>query len=123
MLELMHRVSMRVLRSELYASSSADLLLCLVVWVGQAENKPMTSAKAAQFAGMPRPTAIRRLHELERKKIVTKRPDGKWLLNTDSLGVQPRIRDILANVQSIHRASAELSKLDNAAIARRKSQP
>ena len=96
-------------------------MISVGLFIGQAEGKPMTATKLSSYIGMPRPTLIRKLHELEQCGIAKPALKG-WRLNTDDPAIQARVdacKD--ATLQLLRKATAELSRLDTATIARQKS--
>lgn len=50
------------------------------VIIGQVEGRPMPAAKLAEYAGMARPSAARRLRELQSSGIVTALDGGQYVL-------------------------------------------
>lgn len=57
-------------RQERYGAQVDDLLIRAAVYLGTVEGRPMTASKLATYVGIPRPTVLRRLHALERRRIV-----------------------------------------------------
>jgi IclR helix-turn-helix domain len=62
---------------EYSGAHTADLLICSAVYLGTTAGRPMTAAKLAAYVGIPRPTVIRHLRELERRRLV-EHIDGLW---------------------------------------------
>lgn len=53
-----------------------DLLICVALFVGQAEGRPMSAAKVAVYIGIPRGTVARRLAGLVRDGLVERNSHG-----------------------------------------------
>jgi hypothetical protein len=79
-MDLMRILSKGLLGKERFAANADDLLLVAAVFVGQEEGKTMPAAKFAAYAGLPRPTAVRKLKELEAAGIVTALDGGRYVL-------------------------------------------
>lgn len=121
LLDIMRCVSV-VFLSEDSASLSHDFaIICVGLFIGQAEGKPMTAAKLASYIGMPRPTLIRKLRELHRSGIAKQAMKG-WHINTDNPQVRARLDACKSEtLHLLRKATAELSRLDSMAIERRKA--
>lgn len=120
-LDIMRCVSVLFL-SEDSASQSHDFALISVgLFIGQAEGKPMSASKLASYIGMPRPTLIRKLRQLQSAGIAKPALKG-WRINTDDPQVQRRL-DVCKTetLNLLRKATAELSRLDSMAIARPKT--
>ena len=80
----------------------------------------MTAAKLADYAGMPRPTVVRKLKQFEKRgmiEMVNGIPIGT-LEHMNGGGIEQAVDTI---TRAIHKASRELSKMDNKGIADRDS--
>lgn len=53
-----------------FGARADELVLLAAVFVGQAEGRPMNASKLADYAGMPRPTVIRKLQALARRGVL-----------------------------------------------------
>jgi DNA-binding IclR family transcriptional regulator len=107
------------LSAEYCASSCDDVLLCAAVYIGQCEGRLMTAGKLAEYIGMPRPTAFRKLHTLKERGVLDVSKSGRWCVSNNLPEISAKIsRSVDALVPIIHRAAAELSKLDAKPIAR-----
>jgi DNA-binding transcriptional ArsR family regulator len=60
-----------------FGARTADLLIRSAVYLGTIEGRPMTVTKLAAYVGIPRPTVIRHLHKLERRRLV-ERSGAVW---------------------------------------------
>jgi hypothetical protein len=99
--------------------SCADIILVCAVMIGHADGRPMTSAKLAEYVGMARPTAIRRLQELMASGVISQDARKCWKMRTTDSARRDLIDSIIvANAQHIRKAMAALSKMDGMEIAR-----
>ena len=57
---------------ERYATRADDLILYAALFVGQAEGRPMNHSKLAEYAGMSRPTVVRKVAALMEQGTVVK---------------------------------------------------
>lgn len=120
-LDIMRCVSVVFLSEDSAALSYDVSLISVGLFIGQAEGRPMTASKLASYIGMPRPTLIRKLRKMQRDGIAKPALKG-WRINTDNPLVQVRLDACKAEtLQLLRKATAELSRLDSAAIARQKS--
>jgi hypothetical protein len=102
-----------ILKTKRYTSSADSIIVMCGIWIGQAEGKPMTAAKLAQFIGMPRATVIRKVNDLLKLGIVSEVGNGLLMVRLDSAElVAIHKAGISANAKHIHSASRRLSKLD-----------
>jgi hypothetical protein len=115
-LRVLQLIAAEYLETAQYGSVADDLVLLCAIFVGQAEGRPMSSSKLADFAGMPRPTVIRKLRELQTRHLVHMM-DGKATLPADRLNADCTLSMIDTAAKSVARASAELSKMDAKGIA------
>lgn len=100
----------------------ADAVLCAAIFIGQAEGRPMTASSLSAYIGVPRPTVIRKLNALKARGIVAPSIHKTWVLPVDAEHIAARAdASIFAKLQLVRKATAELSRLDNATIARRRS--
>lgn len=70
MLDLARILSAGILGQQRRATHADDLMLLAAVFIGQGEGRPMTAAKLAMYAGMARPTAIRKLQAFDQQGVV-----------------------------------------------------
>ena len=61
---------------EPFGSRADDLILFAALFVGQTEGRPMNHSKLATYAGLPRPTVIRKIAALMERGAVVKIGDG-----------------------------------------------
>lgn len=72
LLRLMRSMTVMYISSNRYEGPAQDVILCSAIFIGQAERKPFNATKLSHYTGIPRPTVIRRLKELERMGFVIK---------------------------------------------------
>lgn len=119
-LALMRKISRDLLNDDRFGTRADDVVLCCAIFVGLGENRPMTASKLAEYAGMPRPTVIRKLRELERVGLVRVLSNKRVILVGDMIGTDAARAATEAFTRLINSAAMKLSKLDSAAIAGRK---
>lgn len=95
-----------------YGALVSDLLLCVAVGIGDLEDKPMTSTKVAIVAGLPRPTAIRRLRDLEVDGIIIRQNDGTYKLSRSRMNSRNATNTAKKLVRMFSELSTALSNLD-----------
>lgn len=118
LLDMTRLIATAFLDSEYPASDADALLLCVAIYIGQCEMRPMTAGKLAEFIGMPRPTVARKLAYLKHRGLVFENSRRQWCIAIDNPKVSARIAALNGAVlQLIHASSAMLSKMDNDRIA------
>lgn len=113
LLTLTKEVAAAVLTEDGFGSHADEVMLCSAVWIGHAEDRPMTAAKIAEYIGMPRATVVRKLEQLKARGILHTVAKGRWCIANNEI---KRARFALlsaANKQHIHRAASKLSILDS----------
>lgn len=116
-MELMRAWVCVLLDDDMTASASADLMLVAALFVGQAEGRPMNPTKAAQYAGLPRPTAARRIANLQRRGIIVRLGKNRFVIDLDLVNSPRVVENAIASQQHVKRAAADLLKMDGLAIA------
>ena len=102
------------------ASVSDVALLLLAIRLAQLQGRPLTPAKAAQYVGIPRATALRKLKDLEARGLVSLTRDGNCLMiPEDRLGSEGMQQAVAKIERMIHETSAALSKMDTRTLASR----
>lgn len=76
LLDLTHTLSVGVLGRERFGANADDLLLLCAVGAG----RPSSAHKLADQAGIPRPTVVRKLGELEAAGLVQRLDGGRYML-------------------------------------------
>jgi DNA-binding transcriptional ArsR family regulator len=111
------------LHSENHASEADAVMLCAAVYIGQCEKRPMTAGKLSAYIGMPRPTVLRKLGELEQRGLVSANKKKQWCIADNSPKVAARIAAAIdALLPLIHNAEAILSRMDTRRIASKRRQ-
>lgn len=108
LLELTRTLSAGLLREDRFAANADDLLLMCAVYVGQVEGKPMTAAKLAAYAGMARPTAIRKLGELQARGLVQPLDRRRYALTLKAMGTPEARRAVQAAARRVVAAAGAL---------------
>lgn len=99
-----------------YGGKADDAVLIYAVFIGQAEGRPMGAAKLAEFAGITRPTVIRKLAAMQKLGRVARDSRGCYTLSVDMLNSGEALHAAVAGIQAIHRAARQLSKMDTPGI-------
>jgi DNA-binding IclR family transcriptional regulator len=105
MLDTMREFGAAYLKRKRFGSSADELLLLAAVLVGQAEGRPMATAKVAEYAGVARPSAIRKLDRMVKRGIVEK-VDGRYLIPEHVANSARVLRAADAARKRIRRAAA-----------------
>lgn len=116
MLEIMRGFCLAYFKGSRFGSCASDLVLLGAIFVGQAEGRPMNASKLADFAGMPRPTVIRRLAVLIRDGVVARVPNG-FEVCTALVNSPAVVAATVAARKQIAHTSTKLSKLDATRVA------
>lgn len=95
-----------------FASRAQDGLLVMAVFVGQSEGRPMTASKLAEYAGVPRATAVRRLAALADEGYVRRLAGGVYALEMSRFSGPLFDAMIEASARLIIRAGQSLSRMD-----------
>lgn len=119
MIDLLKLPAEAHLRTKHYSSRCDDVMLMCAILIGQVERKPMTAAKLADYAGMPRPTVVRKLRQFEQAGMV-ELLDGMPVGAIEHMNPEGIEETIQALARSIKRAAAELSKMDGDDIANKR---
>ena len=93
-LDLTRTLAAGLLGQDRFGASADDLLLVAAVAVGEAEGKPLSAWKLAEQAGIPRPSVVRKLGELEALGLVRKVEATRWGLGPGVLD-RPEARKAL----------------------------
>lgn len=98
------------------AEVTTDILLGCAVLVGQAEGHPLNASKVAEFAGVSRPTAVRRLMAMVEIGVLERK--GRAYLVPDKVANNPRLLATAAELRTmIIKAGVKLSTLDTQELA------
>lgn len=116
-MDILRIISSRYLGRERFGAHADEAVLCVAVYVGQAEARPMSAAKLAEFCGIPRPTAIRKLQQLADVGMVERLADGAYILPLGALNSNEVLAAYDATVRIFHDTSQALSKMDSKPVA------
>ncbi|KVX10607.1 hypothetical protein WL01_22490 [Burkholderia ubonensis] len=89
-----------------FGARADELVLLAAVFVGQAEGKPMNASKLATYAGIPRPTVIRKLQALARRGVLERIDGGLYALPARVVNSAAVLRAADASRKRIRRAAA-----------------
>jgi hypothetical protein len=117
-LDLIQRPAKLHLDTRHFSSRADDLLLMCAITIGQIDGRPMTAAKLADYAGMPRPTVARKLRDFQRAGMVriTNGAAVGVISHVDPEGIEDVIHGM---IRDIHKAATSLSNLDTLPIAKK----
>lgn len=101
---------------ESFGSVADEAVLLGAIYVGHYDRRPMTAAKLAGYAGIPRATVVRKLKRMEEDGLI-KMVEGAACLVTSRLNSPQMLASYQENRREVTRAAAELSKLDTNTIA------
>lgn len=80
LLDVLRAFGTAYLGHQRFGARADELVLLAAVFVGQAEGKPMNASKLAAYAGIPRPTVIRKLRALARRGVLERIDGGLYAL-------------------------------------------
>lgn len=121
-LKLLDITANTFLGSDRPVSSADDIFLLGAVFVGQAENRPMTATKLAHYTKVPRPTVVRKIADLKAKGIVELR-GTKILIPLHKLNLDRRLALVKDAARAVLKAAEELSKMDILELERDAADP
>jgi DNA-binding transcriptional ArsR family regulator len=117
LLRMVQFVTSVYMDEQMFGSQADDALLLVAVYVGQAEHRPMTASKLAEYVGMPRPTVVRKLREMQQCGLVTIDERGAASCTIERLNSPEMVAAIQAAVHAVEKAAVDLSKMDRNPIA------
>lgn len=97
-----------------FGGSAELILICMVISMGQIEGKPVSASTIADYLGIPRATAMRKLTELQSLDLVRRVSRTSYIFKP--LDVPPgqlQIRTLATLERRIHEASTALLKLNS----------
>lgn len=100
-----------------FGTVADDVLLTMAILVGQLEGRTLTAGKLATFAGIPRPTVIRKLQRLEERGLVVRLANGTFKVSAARLNSPEGLRAHMQLRALVKATAAQLSKLDSKPIA------
>ncbi len=80
MLDVLRAFGAAYLGHKRFGARADELVLLAAVFVGQADGRPMNASKLADYAGIPRPTVIRKLKALARRGVLERIDGGLYAL-------------------------------------------
>lgn len=108
MLDVLRAFGAAYLGRKRFGTHADELVLLAAVFVGQAEGRPMNASKLAAYAGIPRPTVIRKLKALARRGVLERLDDGLYALPARVVNSAAVLRAADASRKRIRRAAAAL---------------
>lgn len=117
-LEMLRRLSKVYFDEDNYGAAVPYMTLYAAILIGQVEDRPMNLTKLADYAGMPRGTAVRKLKELEGMNIVVRDGD-KYYLNEPIVNGEEAVINVVKNNDHLITLGIELSKMDSLLVAPR----
>lgn len=111
-LRVLQLVAAEYLGTAAYGSKAGDAVLLCAIFIGQVEKRPMTAAKLADYAGVPRATVVRKLRAFEKRGLVEMDSGGRVSLPVSKLNTDGMVGIVGTASRSVHSASTELSKMD-----------
>jgi hypothetical protein len=112
LLEMMRALALGYHGTPYFGRNADAVILRAAVFIGQAEGRRMNVSKLAEYCGIPRATAIRKLSAMAKQGILHKGPDGVYCVpialanSPDVLQMSRQMRAIIA------RAHEQLSKMN-----------
>lgn len=98
-----------IITPERFGAEASSIILCMGIYVGQSEGRPMNTSKLAAYVGIPRTTVMRRLSELERDGIISRMGEG-YALTLEFLDDPGRITNGKRAKRHLNDAVRRLSK-------------
>jgi IclR helix-turn-helix domain len=110
-IDVSRRVHKTYLPNERFGTALDLMVVGFAVFIGQAEQRPMTAVKIAAWLEMPRSTVLRKLDQLQRLGIVERRGHA-YYMPMEKLNGEPADRCISDCSRMIQKAGTKLSKMD-----------
>lgn len=101
-----------------FGTSVADFLLLASIFIGQAEGRPMNPSKLANFAGLPRPTVIRKLRQFETGGLLINHHDGSHSVMAALMNSDDSLNAVEGARRLFERTAEQLSKMDTPGLAK-----
>lgn len=102
--------------NERFGVTADELILCLSIFIGQVEGKPMNASKLAEYAGLPRPSAIRKLASLRRRELIFCR-DGAYFIPEHLLNDEQAVASARRIRRELLNTARMVSKMDSLTVA------
>lgn len=95
----------------------ADMLILVAIFIGQAENRPLTASDISVYLGLPRATVVRRLKAISSSRGLRSIRDGnRVLFYFDDVNGQPALLSFAERLKTLQTVFHRLSKLDRKEI-------
>ncbi|WP_168195394.1 helix-turn-helix domain-containing protein [Bradyrhizobium sp. NAS80.1] len=107
MLDVIRELGEAYLRTARFGTHADEIALLMAVFIGTAEARPMTASKIAEHAGVPRPSAVRKLDRLAKRGVVEK-IGRRYVLPASVANSAPAMRAATEARKRIRRAAAAL---------------
>lgn len=120
-LKLTQLVDVSFTKTGKFGSSADDVMLLLAVFIGQAEARPMTPGKLAEYVGIPRATVIRKTRLMQQNGWLEAGRDGALTVPVALLNTPDVMQSVEDAAHAIRKAAAELSKMDGKPVAGKQS--
>lgn len=111
-IDLLRGGSQNILGEPDFGSALETQVITMAVSLGQLEGRPMSASKIAGYVGIPRTTVLRKLQALVAAGLVVRGTRGAYAFGPAAIDRPQVLQFITGAIRLIHRASAELSKLD-----------
>lgn len=113
MLDVLRQFGQAYLKTDRFGTRADELALLMAVFIGTAESRPMTAAKIAGYAGVPPPSAVRKLDRLARRGVVEK-IGRRYLMPASVANSAPVLRAANEAQRRLQLAAAPLERGVNA---------
>lgn len=111
-IDLLRGGAQNILGEPDFGAALETQVITMAVSLGHLEGRPMTATKVSGFVGIPRTTVLRKLAALVAVGMFQRTSRGAYVF-TPAAQDRQEVRDFMTQAISlIHRASAELSKMD-----------
>lgn len=122
LIEVMRLLTSTYFEVDTFGSMADEVLLCIAVFIGQAEGRPFNAYKLASFVGVPRASVIRKMKQLEKRGAVQRKSSGVYVLPIDALNSREVINTLAPVIQCIVDTGRQLSKMDSVQVVKRPSE-
>lgn len=111
-MKLIQLVDVSFTKTGKFGSSADDVMLLLGIYIGQAEGRPMTAGKLAEYVGIPRATVIRKTREMQERGWLDQSEGAALTVPLHRLNSPDVMQSVEDATSAIIKAAADLSKLD-----------
>jgi CRP-like cAMP-binding protein len=106
-LDVLRAFGKAYLRTARFGTHADEIALLMTVFIGTVEARPMTAGKIAEYAGVPRPSAIRKLDRMAKRGVVEK-VGRRYLMPASVANSAPVMRAANDARKRIRRAAAAM---------------